>query len=676
MTLSMSRRSPVTPPYDDDYNQNPVGLVEPSLKQRPTSVSQPVPAMTLSPPPTPRSSRPKKLSMKMRSNSGLSFHVNEDALRQYTDYNPDGSPRSPTFGAGIWSSLDSVSTSFRRNFGPTVAEAQPEPWPIPDFLGRELFQMILGNPAASQRLLQFAQRSGCGPDVEFLLRIQEYSKALAQFGKQASTVPTPRDLPPTTSKSLNADMKQLTGTVLPGLEMLFNESTRCVEKRLARDLYPAFVKQQLANCTSASMSGARGGPAFPGLAKSFCLVDALTPDQPIIAASDAFVSVTGYPRFEALSRNCRFMQGSLTDKSTVHRVRDSVSRQEESLELVLNYRRDGTPYWNLLFTCPLLDSAGKLRYYLGGQVNVSNDAGDHQDLIRVLNSEPAPEDAKSETAGRESRASRRISHAGSHERKHERKHERRRSLRNHDGLHNRGPMKSLFQPFRKHAAQNAENQENPLPSPGDGLGLCAQGPPSGPGSEEQLSVSSQVDTVYPAYSRLIIVQNTECLPGFPPRSSSLPADPARRKVAPLSVAFCSAAALEALGIRHLAESIAHRDIFAVLSDQADSPSVTKGFKNTVREQVVRDGRSVTLDIALGGGYLGRKGSLMGFGGGRSSKDDCDTSSRRHGRPSSRSGFSGLVGDVGKADKFISHWTPLKNAEEKVEWIVVIMTPVW
>ncbi|KAK2039213.1 hypothetical protein LZ31DRAFT_606929 [Colletotrichum somersetense] len=671
MTLSMSRRSPVTPPYDHDYNQIPGGLVDPSLKQRPTSVSQPVPTMTLSPPPTPRSSRPKKLSMKMRSNSGLAFHMNEDALRQYTDYNPDGSPRSPTFGTGIWSSLDSVSTSFRRNFGTTVVEAQPEPWPIPDFLGCELFQMILGNPAASQRLLQFAQRSGCGPDVEFLLRIQEYSKALTQFGKQASTVPTPRDLPPTISKSLNADMKQLTGTVLPGLGMLFNESTRCVEKRLARNLYPAFVKQQLANCTSVSMSGARGCAAFPGLAESFCLADVLTPDQPIIATSDAFVSVTGYPRIEALSRNCRFMQGSLTDKSTVQRVRDSVLRQEESLELILNYRRDGTPYWNLLFTCPLLDSAGKLRYYLGGQVDVSNDVGDHKDLIRVLNSGPASEDAKVETASRESRASRRISRAGSHERK----HERRRSLRNQDGLHNKGPMKSLFQPFRKHAAQNAESQESPLPSPGAGLGLCVEGLPSGPGSEEQLFVSSQGDTVYPAYSRLIIVQNTECLPGFPPRSSSLPADPARRKVAPLSVAYCSAAALEALGIRHLAESITHRDIFAVLSEQADSPSITKSFKNTVRERIVRDGKSATLDIALGGGYLGRKGSLMGFGGGRSSKDDCDTSSRRQGRPASRSGFSGLVGEMGKADKFTSHWTPLKNAEEKVEWIVVIITPV-
>ncbi|KAK1985439.1 hypothetical protein LZ30DRAFT_584142 [Colletotrichum cereale] len=672
MASSMSRRSPVTPPYDHDYSQNPMGLSEPGPKQSPTSSSLSIPSMTFSPPPTPGRSRPKKMSIKMRSNSGLSLHTNEDAFRQYTDYNPDGSPRSPTFGPGIWSSLDGVSTSLRRNFGPTVVEAQPETWPIPDFLGRELFQMVLGNATASQRLFRFAQCSGCGPDVEFLLRIQEYSKCLAQFGGQAATIPTPRNLPSTVSKTLNADMKQLTSTVLPGLEVLFAESTRCVEKRVARTVYPAFVKQQLALSTSAALNGARGGPAYPGLAKSFCLADVLIPDQPIIAASDAFVSVTGYPRTEALSRNCRFLQGSLTDKNTIKRIRDSVLRQEESLELVLNYRRDGTPYWNLLFTCPLVDSAGRLRYYLGGQINVSKDVGDYGDLLRVLNSGPVPEETKVETSGRESRASRRMSRAGSHERK----HERRRSLRNQESLQNKGPRKSLFQPFRKHAAHSTENQESPLPSPGVGLGLGLENQPMGSRAEEQPAVSAHViDPVYSAYSRLMIVQNTDCLPEFPPRKSSLPAETAKRKAAKLSVAFCSAAALDALGLGHLADSITHRDIFAVLSDLADSPSITKSFKNTIRERIVRDGQSATLDITLGGGYLGRKGSLMGFGGGRSSKDDSDTCSRRQGRPGSRSGFAGLVGEGGKTDKFTSHWTPLKNADEKVEWIVVILTPI-
>ncbi|KZL87459.1 k+-channel erg-like protein [Colletotrichum incanum] len=669
MASSTSRRSPVTPPYDEDDSQSQKGLFDVGLRNSPTSSSLPVPTMTFSPPATPRGPRPNNMSFRLRSNSGLSLHTNEDAFRRYTDYNPDGSPRSPTFGPGIWSSLDGVSTSLRRSFGPPVMEVESEPLSIPDFLGREVFQMVLGHAIASKRFFYFAQSRGCGPDVEFLLRIQEYSKSLTQFGKQASTMPIPANLPSTVSKSLNADMKQLTNTVLPGLETLFAESTRCVEQRVARTIYPAFVKHQLAISTSAFFNGARAGFKYPGLAESFCLADVLSPDYPIVAASDAFVSVTGYSKIEALSKNCRFLQGSLTDQDSIKRIRDTIAREEESLELVLNYHRDGTPYWNLLFTCPLMDSSGKLRYYLGGQINVSENVCDYKDLLRILNSGPALEEVKEETLGRESRASRRMSRAGSHERK----QERRTSLRNRDSLHNKGPKKSLFQPFRKHATQNTDNQENTSPSQGVGLGLEQSIAVSS--SEEHLSLSTQADPVYSAYSRLIVLQNTDGPSGFPPRSSSLPADPSKRKAAQLSVAFCSAAALEALGLGLFADSITHRDIFTVLSELADSPSITKSFKNTVRERILRDGKSATLDIMLGGGYLARKGSLMKFGGGRSSKDDCDGSSKKHGRPASRTGFASLVSETGKMEKFTSHWTPLKNSDEKVEWIVVIITPM-
>ncbi|KAF6835623.1 hypothetical protein CMUS01_05711 [Colletotrichum musicola] len=667
---SMSRRSPVTPPYDDDYNQSPKSLLEPGLKITPPSACLPVPTMTFSPPGTPRSARPNKVSLRLRSNSGLSLHTNEEAFRRYTDYNPDGSPRSPTFGPGTWSSLDSVSTSLRRSFGPPVMEVEPtETLPIPDFLGREVFQMILGNASTSQRFFQFAQHRGCGADIEFLLRVEEYSRCLTQFGKQATAMPTPINMPSPVTKSLNADMKQLTGAVLPGLESLFAESKRCVEQRVARSIYPAFVKNQLALCTSAALTATRG-PKYPGLRESFCLTDALSSEIPIIAASDAFVSLTGYSKVEALPRNCRFLQGGLTDQDAIKRIRDTVSREEESVELILNYRRDGTPFWNLLFTCPLLDSCGKLRYYLGGQINVSDSIDGYKDLLRVLNFGPALEEAsKDDSSGRESRSSRRMSRTSSRERK----TERRTSLRNRDSLHNKGPKKSLFQPFRKHTTNaNNRDQENASPSQGVGLGLEELLTVSG--SEERLSLGSQAETVFEAYSRFIVLQNTEGPSGFPPRTSSLPADPSKRKAAQLSVAFCSAGALEALGLGLVADSITHRDIFSVLSEVADSPSITKSFKNTVRERVVRDGKSATLDIMLGGGYLARKGSLIGLGG-RTSKDGSDGSGKKHGRPVSRSGFASLVGDAGKMEKLTSYWTPLKNAEEKVEWIVLIIAPM-
>src|SRR5438552_1323734 len=51
----------------------------------------------LSPPPDPHQSKPRKdaIHVRLRSDSGLSFHTNAAALRQYTGYNNDGSLRPP-----------------------------------------------------------------------------------------------------------------------------------------------------------------------------------------------------------------------------------------------------------------------------------------------------------------------------------------------------------------------------------------------------------------------------------------------------------------------------------------------------------------------------------------------------------------------------------------------------
>ena len=72
-------------------------------------------------------------------------------------------------------------------------------------------------------------------------------------------------------------------------------------------------------------------------------------DNPIIGASDGFVSVTGYSRRDIIPRNCRFLQGDHTDRAAVARLKGAIRAREESVELVLNYRKSGEPFWNLLY---------------------------------------------------------------------------------------------------------------------------------------------------------------------------------------------------------------------------------------------------------------------------------------------------------------------------------------
>jgi PAS domain S-box-containing protein len=72
-------------------------------------------------------------------------------------------------------------------------------------------------------------------------------------------------------------------------------------------------------------------------------------DNPVVYASDGFVKVTGYNRSEVIPRNCRFLQGPQTDRTTVRRVQEAIRGERETVELILNYKKSGAPFWNLLY---------------------------------------------------------------------------------------------------------------------------------------------------------------------------------------------------------------------------------------------------------------------------------------------------------------------------------------
>ncbi|KAF2197005.1 hypothetical protein GQ43DRAFT_435527 [Delitschia confertaspora ATCC 74209] len=112
--------------------------------------------------------------------------------------------------------------------------------------------------------------------------------------------------------------------------------------------------------------------ASEGLAEVFCLTDPSRPDNPIIFASEEFHRTTQYGVGYAIGRNCRFLQGPRTNQNSIRRLGEAVAQGKEYSEVLLNYRRDGSPFMNLLTLSPLLDSQGKLRYYIGAQVDVSS----------------------------------------------------------------------------------------------------------------------------------------------------------------------------------------------------------------------------------------------------------------------------------------------------------------
>lgn len=107
----------------------------------------------------------------------------------------------------------------------------------------------------------------------------------------------------------------------------------------------------------------------------FVLSDPKLPDNPIVFASPGFYKLTGYTSKEVLGRNCRFLQGAQTDKKAVDVIRKAIETGSDATVCLLNYKADGTPFWNQFFLASLRDSDNNIVNYVGVMTEVEPDAG-------------------------------------------------------------------------------------------------------------------------------------------------------------------------------------------------------------------------------------------------------------------------------------------------------------
>ena len=95
------------------------------------------------------------------------------------------------------------------------------------------------------------------------------------------------------------------------------------------------------------------------------------PDNPIVFCNEAFQDLSGYVRDEVVGRNCRFLQGPDTDPEVIGRIRAAVDHGTDIAIDILNYRKDGSTFWNALYLSPVRDDTGAINYFFASQLDVT-----------------------------------------------------------------------------------------------------------------------------------------------------------------------------------------------------------------------------------------------------------------------------------------------------------------
>ncbi|HEY6762378.1 MAG TPA: diguanylate cyclase [Baekduia sp.] len=97
-------------------------------------------------------------------------------------------------------------------------------------------------------------------------------------------------------------------------------------------------------------------------------VDARAAGLPISWVSPGFELLTGYSAREVLGRSPKLLQGPDTDPRSISLLTEAIAAGRDAYVTLLNYRADGTPFWNEVAIAPERDgSSGEIVRWLGTQ---------------------------------------------------------------------------------------------------------------------------------------------------------------------------------------------------------------------------------------------------------------------------------------------------------------------
>lgn len=101
------------------------------------------------------------------------------------------------------------------------------------------------------------------------------------------------------------------------------------------------------------------------------ITDTYRQGEPIIYVNQAFLDMTGYSREEIVGSNTRRLRGPDTDPDAAQEIEEAIERGENTTTRILNYKKNGTPFWNLVRIRPLDPDLDDPRYFLDVQQDIT-----------------------------------------------------------------------------------------------------------------------------------------------------------------------------------------------------------------------------------------------------------------------------------------------------------------
>ena len=120
------------------------------------------------------------------------------------------------------------------------------------------------------------------------------------------------------------------------------------------------------------------------------------PENQVIFVNPAFTRITGYKPDDVIGRNCRLLQGPDTDPRDIAQMSEGLARGEAVELEILNYRKDGQPFWNLIAINPVFDGSGEVIYFVGILNDVTEQKQSEHELLITKEAAESANRSKSE----------------------------------------------------------------------------------------------------------------------------------------------------------------------------------------------------------------------------------------------------------------------------------------